>query len=171
MCWTLQNSAGTPRRAVWNTSSTPQSRHFLALAVLTILMGTSRLPLCRIDVLQLIEEAVEGSWIGHRARMFTQQQESEIGSLYAPPRQDGGSKKLVEVVIEIGDREEVSNRKGVTSRTISLFRSAHRLLIIQGWLLKLEKGGIRRVLMNVFGNSLKFTTVCFSARRSPLSTV
>ena len=31
---------------------------------------------------------------------------------------------------------------------------------IQGWLLKLEKGGIRRVLMNVFGNSLKFTTVC-----------
>ncbi|KAI0249154.1 hypothetical protein BJV78DRAFT_1284185 [Lactifluus subvellereus] len=87
----------------------------------------------KIDVLQLIEEAVEGSWIGHRARMFTRQQESEIGTLYAPPRQDGSSKKLVEVVIEIGDREE-------------------------GWLLKLEKGGIRRVLMNVFGNSLKFTT-------------
>jgi signal transduction histidine kinase len=29
----------------------------------------------------------------------------------------------------------------------------------QGWSLKCEKGGIRRVLMNVFGNSLKFTTV------------
>ena len=62
----------------------------------------------RIDVLQLIEEAVEGSWIGHRARMLTRQQESEIGSLYAPPRQDGSGKKLVEIVIEIGDREEVS---------------------------------------------------------------
>ncbi|KAI0292121.1 hypothetical protein BC826DRAFT_911759 [Russula brevipes] len=86
-----------------------------------------------IDVLQLIEEAVEGSWIGHRARLFSRQQESEIGSLYAPPRQDGSGKRLVEIVIEIGDREE-------------------------GWLLKLEKGGIRRVLMNVFGNSLKFTT-------------
>ncbi|KAH8983215.1 Fph type histidine kinase [Lactarius akahatsu] len=87
----------------------------------------------KINVLQLIEEAVEGSWIGHRARTFIRQQESEIGSLYAPPRQDGSGKKLVEVVIEIGDREE-------------------------GWLLRLEKGGIRRVLMNVFGNSLKFTT-------------
>ncbi|KAI9512992.1 Fph type histidine kinase [Russula earlei] len=87
----------------------------------------------KIDVLQLIEEAVEGSWIGHRARMFTRQQESEIGSLYAPPRQDRSGKKQVEIVIEIGDRKE-------------------------GWLLKLEKGGIRRVLMNVFGNSLKFTT-------------
>lgn len=87
----------------------------------------------KIDALQLIEEAVEGSWIGHRARMLSRQQESEIGSLYAPPRQDGSGKKLVEIVIEIGDREE-------------------------GWLLKLEKGGIRRVLMNVFGNSLKFTT-------------
>jgi hypothetical protein len=40
--------------------------------------------------------------------LFTQQQESEIGSLYAPPRQDGSGKKLVEIVIEIGDREEVS---------------------------------------------------------------
>jgi hypothetical protein len=39
--------------------------------------------------------------------MLSQQQESEIGSLYAPPRQDG-SGKLVEIVIEIGDREEVS---------------------------------------------------------------
>lgn len=67
------------------------------------------LPFSRIDVLQLIEEAVEGSWIGHRARLFTRQQESEIGSLYAPPKQDGNGKKLVEVVIEIGDREDVSD--------------------------------------------------------------
>jgi hypothetical protein len=66
----------------------------------------------RIDALQLIEEAVEGSWIGHRARMFSRQQESEIGSLYAPPRQDGSGKKLVEIVIEIGDREEVSELDG-----------------------------------------------------------
>jgi hypothetical protein len=65
-------------------------------------------PSPRIDVLQLLEEAVEGTWIGHRARLFAQQQESEIGSLYAPPRQDGSGKKLVEIVIEIGDREEVS---------------------------------------------------------------
>ena len=89
--------------------------------------------------------------------MLTRQQESEIGSLYAPPRQDGNGKKLVEIVIEIGDREEVSVLDSAPFlRTVS---SAYCL--IQGWLLKLEKGGIRRVLMNVFGNSLKFTTVCF----------
>jgi hypothetical protein len=44
--------------------------------------------------------------------MLSRQQESEIGSLYAPPRQDGSGKKLVEIVIEIGDREEVSELDG-----------------------------------------------------------
>jgi hypothetical protein len=77
-----------------------------------VLVRFSSFVLRRIDVLQLIEEAVEGSWIGHRARMLTRQQESEIGSLYAPPRQDGSSKKMAEIVIEIGDREKVSVRQG-----------------------------------------------------------
>ena len=31
---------------------------------------------------------------------------------------------------------------------------------MQGWVFKCEKGGIRRILMNLFGNSLKFTSVC-----------
>jgi hypothetical protein len=44
--------------------------------------------------------------------MLSRQQESEIGSLYEPPRQDGSGKKLVEIVIEIGDREEVSELDG-----------------------------------------------------------
>ncbi|KAI0067388.1 hypothetical protein BV25DRAFT_1794820 [Artomyces pyxidatus] len=89
----------------------------------------------KVDLMQLVEEAIEGCWIGHRARTFALN-DSEIGSLYSPPRQDRTSnkaKKLVEIVVEVGDRE-------------------------QGWVLKCEKGGIRRVLMNVFGNSLKFTT-------------
>lgn len=29
----------------------------------------------------------------------------------------------------------------------------------QGWVVKCEKGGLRRVLMNLIGNSLKFTSV------------
>jgi signal transduction histidine kinase len=87
----------------------------------------------RVDMMQLIEEAVEGSWIGHQARMSAM--ESEIGSVYAPPKAVvGGADKHVEAVIDIGRRAG-------------------------GWLLKCEKGGIRRVLMNIFGNSLKFTTV------------
>jgi hypothetical protein len=80
----------------------------------------------RINVLQLIEEAVEGSWIGHRARTFISQQESEIGSLYAPPRQDGSTKKLVEVVIEIGDREEVSNNGAPLPCALSTPLGAYR---------------------------------------------
>ncbi|KAI0316421.1 hypothetical protein OF83DRAFT_1127068 [Amylostereum chailletii] len=87
----------------------------------------------KVDLMQLVEEAVEGCWIGHRARTSALN-ESEIGSFYSPPRQDklGKVKKHVEIIVEIGERKE-------------------------GWMLKFEKGGIRRVLMNVFGNSLKFT--------------
>jgi len=89
----------------------------------------------RVNLMQLVEEATEGCWIGHRARMFT----SEIGSVYSPPKADGSSTladprpRHVETVIDIGH-----------SKT--------------GWTFLCEKGGIRRILMNVFGNSLKFTT-------------
>ena len=33
--------------------------------------------------------------------------------------------------------------------------------VTQSWLFNCEKGGIRRVLMNLLGNSLKFTSVAF----------
>src|SRR5882762_8076001 len=87
--------------------------------------------------MQLVEEAIDGCWIGHRARMGTRA-DPVIGSLYSPPPQDRPATQHVEIVIEPGDRP-------------------------QGWLLKCERGGIRRVLMNIFGNSLKFTTVRCSA--------
>lgn len=84
--------------------------------------------------MQLVEEAVEGCWIGHRARMST----SEIGSVYSPPQRQAISSQPgdthVETVIDIGPD-------------------------LQNWTLVFEKGGIRRVLMNLFGNSLKFTVV------------
>ncbi|KAL5486193.1 hypothetical protein ACEPAI_7238 [Sanghuangporus weigelae] len=87
----------------------------------------------KIDLMQLVEEAVEGCWIGHRARLPAS---SEIGSVYAPPlsgSQFSITRTSVEVVIEVGLRNE-------------------------GWQLICEKGGIRRVLMNLIGNSLKFTS-------------
>ncbi|KAJ7722741.1 hypothetical protein DFH07DRAFT_856541 [Mycena maculata] len=86
----------------------------------------------KVDLMQLIEEAVDGCWIGHRARTAIMG-DTGIGSVYSPPQELPSTKELVETVVEIGWR------KG-------------------GWSLKCEKGGIRRVLMNVFGNSLKFTT-------------
>ncbi|KAG7089839.1 hypothetical protein E1B28_011485 [Marasmius oreades] len=89
----------------------------------------------KVDLLQLVEEAVDGCWIGHRARTAIME-DTGIGSVYSPPKEDNSvstaRRKHVETVIDVSGRE--------------------------GWLLKCEKGGIRRVLMNVFGNSLKFTS-------------
>lgn len=91
------------------------------------------IPPTRSDLMQLVEEAVEGCWIGHRARLFT----SEIGSVYSPPEKTGRppleEDRHVETVVDIGPD-------------------------LQDWTLVFEKGGIRRVLMNLFGNSLKFTS-------------
>ncbi|ORY32803.1 hypothetical protein BCR39DRAFT_521649, partial [Naematelia encephala] len=99
----------------------------------------SNIKLDRVNLAQLVESTVEGSWIGQRARLFLG--ESEIGSFYAPESNDKLSRAAadrhtapeVETVIDIGCREK-------------------------GWTVKCEKGGLRRVLMNLVGNSLKFTS-------------
>ena len=64
----------------------------------------------RVDLMQLLEDATEGCWIGHRARMFT----SEIGSVYSPPKSDKNSvvspqpAKFVETVLDVGNVDTVS---------------------------------------------------------------
>lgn len=90
----------------------------------------------------------------------------EIGSVYSPPKQGqlsvaGRTVPQVETVVDIEYNPTVS---------IPCHFSGYRKLILflKGWLYKCEKGGIRRVLMNIFGNSLKFTTVrigvCYEQR-------
>jgi hypothetical protein len=67
----------------------------------------------RVDLMLLVEEAVDGCWIGHRARTSVIR-ESEIGSVYAPPKTGRRSvasptkRGLVETVVDIGWREEVT---------------------------------------------------------------
>ncbi|PFH53107.1 hypothetical protein AMATHDRAFT_55552 [Amanita thiersii Skay4041] len=105
-----------------------------------------------VDLMQLVEEAVDGCWVGHRARTDIVGG-SGIGSVYSPPKDSPGSplatkKQHVETVVDVGHRSK-------------------------GWLLKCEKGGIRRILMNLFGNSLKFTNEGFvhvQLRELPLAT-
>jgi signal transduction histidine kinase len=101
--------------------------------------------------MQLVEEAVDGCWIGHRARTVLMD-DTGIGSVYSPPKEDNPtSRKLVETIIDIGHRKEVQPKFCIARKFLKI--------LLQGWYLKCEKGGIRRVLMNVFGNSLKFTSV------------
>lgn len=109
----------------------------------------------RVDLASLVESTVEGCWIGQRARFF--HGDSDIGSFYAPPAPSGllpkhqrdtvGAKLAhVETVIDIAKREKVNEL-------------SRRYTDYQGWKVRCEKGGLRRVLMNLVGNSLKFTTV------------
>lgn len=105
--------------------------------------------------MQLVEEAVEGCWIGHQARMSALS-ESEIGSVYAPPKAlSQASAEHVETVVDIGHRAGVGRHYGLSiGASMGIY-----VTYSQGWTVKCEKGGIRRVLMNIFGNSLKFTSV------------
>lgn len=152
MFWTSPSLVEMSNREVWTTSS--------LVAGVFILTARSKLILTlafRVDLEQLVEEAIDGSWIGYCART-TALRESEIGTVYAPTLDHRSSSVLtapasaqnVEIVVDIDRREGV----GILPVFFSVF-----LRFVQGWTLKCDKGGIRRVLMNLFGNSLKFTSV------------
>lgn len=96
--------------------------------------------LSKVNLSTLIEQTVEGCWVGQRARTFLG--DNDVGSYYAPdaqPKTQRSSSGIasampIEIVIDIAHREK-------------------------GWNVRCEKSGLRRVLMNLIGNSLKFTKV------------
>ncbi|PWN27428.1 hypothetical protein BDZ90DRAFT_252651 [Jaminaea rosea] len=103
--------------------------------------------LTQCDLVKLVQEVCESSWIGQTARKLESQQTSGIGSAYAigasgtaATTTNSAVKKMkagaVETVIDVSMRSK-------------------------GWLVTCDAGGIRRVLMNLIGNSLKFTTAGF----------
>ena len=101
----------------------------------------SSLKLSKVNLSTLIEQTAEGCWVGLQARTFSG--DADVGSYYAPDaapthtrgRPAPGREALpIEIVVDIAHREK-------------------------GWNVRCEKGGLRRVLMNLIGNSLKFTKV------------
>ena len=55
-----------------------------------------------------VEDAVDGCWIGYRARSAVTGGDNGIGSVYSPPKDDKGSpvaatrKRHVETIVDIG---------------------------------------------------------------------
>lgn len=62
----------------------------------------------RVDLMQLVEEAAEGCWIGFRAR--TPSGGSEIGSVYSPHTPAARPVTTVETVVDISYREQACVR-------------------------------------------------------------
>ncbi len=73
----------------------------------------------RVNLMELIEEAVEGCWVGFRARMPNPRADG-IGTFYSPPS-DGFSGLAVETVVDIGFRPEVGTSTPLDARVPHVF--------------------------------------------------
>ncbi|GJJ08274.1 hypothetical protein Clacol_002484 [Clathrus columnatus] len=75
----------------------------------------------QVDLAQLVEEATEGCWIGHRAR-----HSSEIGSVYSPQNDEDGItqnvwlRSPVETVVDIGHRPQLPLNTDSSTNRIKL---------------------------------------------------
>ncbi|WVQ79949.1 hypothetical protein IAT38_002050 [Cryptococcus sp. DSM 104549] len=95
----------------------------------------------KVNLAALVEQTVEGCWIGQRARFFMG--DNDIGSFYAPPPPTG--------IVPRAQRASVGEMLSHVETVVDID------LREKGWMVRCEKGGLRRVLMNLVGNSFKFT--------------
>ena len=104
----------------------------------------------KCDMVKLIQEVCESSWIGQMAKQLESAQ-SGIGSVYAPPMESGGGHSKTGSISGVQAKAKHAQKSQVeTVIDVSMRRN--------GWLVNCDTGGIRRVLMNLIGNSLKFTS-------------
>ena len=85
-----------------------------------------------VDLLQLVEEAAECGWMG--AKAIYEAAVGLAGDTPPPTQEDTGAPMKVELVIDV----EYSG---------------------EGWEFRCEKNGLRRILLNVLSNAIKFTEV------------
>ncbi|KAG8912928.1 His Kinase A domain containing protein [Tulasnella sp. 417] len=94
----------------------------------------------KFDLALLIDETVETCWIGSRAR--AEAAAESIGSYYCPPNRSQSP-------------ETFQNQKRKTPQLVEIMSDID--LCEKGWWIKSDKAGIRRILMNLISNSIKFT--------------
>lgn len=87
-----------------------------------------------VDLAQLIEETLVGCWWGRTAGKTSGSEALPIGEIYAPQ-----SPLLT-----------LSDKKGAIEPIIDIEP-------IPNWVVMLDKAGLRRILINIIGNSVKFT--------------
>ncbi|KAN0063891.1 hypothetical protein ACQY0O_003497 [Thecaphora frezii] len=102
----------------------------------------------KCDMVKLIQEVCESSWIGQMAKQLESAQ-SGIGSVYAPPKDNNTAPVVTSASTLQAKAKHAQSNKVETVIDISMRPT--------GWLVNCDTGGIRRVLMNLIGNSLKFT--------------
>jgi len=85
-----------------------------------------------VDLLQLVEEAAECGWMGAKA---IYEATIDLGADDLPlAQEDAGASTKVELVIDVGYQAD-------------------------GWDFRCQKNGLRRILLNVLSNTIKFTEV------------
>lgn len=101
-----------------------------------------QIKLSKTNLTDLILQTVETCWLGARGKSM-QQSESQVGSFYAP---------IVQGLLPHEERVHVQHALAHVETVLDLGPRQG------GWNVICETGGLRRSLMNIYSNALKFTT-------------
>ncbi|EJT50048.1 two-component sensor molecule [Trichosporon asahii var. asahii CBS 2479] len=96
-----------------------------------------------VNLAELLHSTVESCWLGQRARLMQMgEAESDLGSYYAPVPMG---------LVPHDQRMNISSNLANVETVLDIgFRQG-------GWNVVCEPGGLRRIIMNLYGNSVKFT--------------